>query len=121
MAKNFLVFGQVLATVLFVTNYNSAVNGHWVGWAMPMLLIVLVAVNSMMPSRFLSWLIFSLGFMSLLMVLSAFTMRWRLEPGFSPAPFYRSMAMYLTFVYISLGQLKLYVNPKIAASMEVPS
>lgn len=119
MGKFFLVLGQVLATVLFVTSFDASAGGHWLGWATPMLLIALVAINSMMPNRLLSWLIFSLGFMSFLVVLSAFTLRWRLEPGFSPAPFYRSMAMYVTFIYISLGQLKLYVNPKIAASMGV--
>jgi hypothetical protein len=110
MARQILRVMQVLATVLFIATFNESRAGHWIGWFAPMLLVAMVAVNSLFPNRFLSWLIFSLAFFGFLVVLSAFTLRWRVEPGFRPLPFYRALAMYVAFVYVSLGQLKLLVG-----------
>lgn len=110
MARHILRFMQVAATVLFIATFNESRSGHWLGWFAPMTLVALVAVNSLFPSRFLSWVIFSLAFFGFLVVLSAFTLRWRLEPGFTPFPFYRALLMYVAFVYVSLGQLKLLVG-----------
>ena len=45
-----------------------------------------------------------------MIVLSALAIRYRTEPGFNASPFYIATAMYVTFVYISLGQLKIYVG-----------
>ena len=110
MARKILIGGQVLATALFIMSFESSQNGNWLGWFVPMALIVLVVINSVRPTRLVCWLIFSVAFFGLLIVLSAFTLRWRVEKGFSSWPFYRAMLMYATFVYISLGQLKLNVG-----------
>ena len=112
MAKKFLLGAQLLATILFVTSYRITTEGSWITWATPLCILLLIVVNSMWFSRFTSWLIFSLAFGGLLAVLSAFTLRWRLEPGFSSAPFYKAMLMYTLFVYISLGQIKLIGGQK---------
>lgn len=101
---------QVLATVLFMATFNDSRGGHWLGWFVPMTLVALVGVNSIFPSRFISWVIFAVAFFGFLVVLSAFTLRWRGETGFKPLPFYRALGMYVTFVYVSLGQLKLLVG-----------
>lgn len=110
MGRKILIAGQVLATILFVYHFDNAKGGHWAGWVVPMLLIVLVAFNSVRPNRFTCWLIFAIAFFCFLTVLSAFTMRWRAEPGFNSLPFYRAMGMYVLFIYVSLGQLKIYVG-----------
>jgi hypothetical protein len=106
MGRNVLVGMQVLATVLFIVNYQAA-DQNWIAWAVPFVILILIAVNSVWFTRFVSWLIFAASFFSLLVCLSAFTLRWRLEPNFLPAPFYRTMLMYAVFVYVSLGQIKI--------------
>ena len=93
------------AAVLFVWHLETAVTSHWASWAVPLALVFLVLANSIRTTRFASWLIFAIGFFGFLVVLSAFTLRWRLEPGFDAAPFYRAIGMYVAFVYISLGHL----------------
>jgi hypothetical protein len=110
MARRILIGGQVLVTVLFISHLQASRTGHWLGWFVPMVLLVLVVINSLRPTRFVCWLIFAVAFFCFLILLSAFTLRWRAEPGFSPIPFYRAMLMYVTFIYVSLGQLKLYVG-----------
>ena len=107
MAKKILIGAQVAATLLFVTSYRINITGPSVTWAVPLAILLLIVINSLWFSRFTSWLIFSLAFCGLMMILSAFTMRWRLQTAFSPAPFYKSMLMYTLFVYICLGQIKL--------------
>ena len=107
MAKKILIAAELAATLLFVGSYRIDANVPWVAWAIPLAILLLIVVNSLWFSRFTSWLIFSLAFSSLMVLLSAFTLRWRLEPAFSSAPFYRAMLMYTLFVYISLGQIKL--------------
>lgn len=96
----------MLATLLFVTSYRVG-SGPWIAWTVPLMILLLIVLNSIWFSRFLSWLIFSVAFSGLMMVLSAFTLRWRLEAAFSAAPFYKAMLMYTLFVYIALGQIKL--------------
>jgi hypothetical protein len=106
MAKKLLIGAQVVATLLFVTSYRIN-TGPAVAWAVPLVILLLIVINSMWFSRFTSWLIFSLGFGGLMIILSAFTLRWRVQTAFSAAPFYKAMLMYTLFVYISLGQIKL--------------
>jgi hypothetical protein len=107
MAKKILIGAQVLATLLFVTSYRINASTPWISWSVPLAILLLIVINSLWFSRFTSWLIFSLAFSGLMAILSAFTLRWRLETVFSSAPFYKAMAMYTLFVYISLGQIKL--------------
>jgi hypothetical protein len=107
MAKKILLGAELMATFLFIGSYRINVNGPAVGWVMPLVILLLIVVNSVWFSRFTSWLIFALGFSGLMMILSAFTLHWRVQPVFSAAPFYKAMLMYALFVYISLGQIKL--------------
>lgn len=107
MARWILIGTQLLATGLFLTLLGERETISWVAWAVPLLLVFLVLINSFWFSRFVSWLIFAIGFFCFLVLLSAFTLRWRLEPGFNAMPFYRAIIMYAAFVYISLGQIKL--------------
>ncbi len=78
-----------------------------VSWLVPLTLVLFIVMNSIWFTRFLSWVIFSGAFFGFLVVLSAFTLRWRLEPGFSAVPFYKSLLMYSLFVYVSLAQIKI--------------
>ena len=107
MGRLFLITAQLTATVLFVWNAGSLSSQHWLAWFTPMVLIVLVVVNSFWFTRAVAWIIFAVAFFALLVILSAFTLRWRLEPGFHAAPFYRAMGMYTAFVYVSLAQIKI--------------
>ena len=107
MAKKILFGAQMAATLLFVTSARIDAAGPWIAWAAPLAILLLIVINSIWFSRLTSWLIFSLAFSALMMILSAFTLRWRLETAFSSAPFYKGMLMYTLFVYISLGQIKL--------------
>jgi hypothetical protein len=102
-----LIAAQVIATLLFVTSVSIATSPSWISWAVPLVLLLLIVVNSIWFTRFVAWLIFAGAFFALLSVLSAFTLRWRLEKGFQPAPFYRSLGMYAAMVYASLGQIKM--------------
>ena len=107
MWRLLLILAQMTATILFIWNFEVAQSMHPVAWILPLVLIVLVIVNSFWFSRLVSWVIFSAGFFSFLVLLSAFTLRWRLETGFDSTPFYRSIIMYAAFVYVSLAQLKI--------------
>jgi hypothetical protein len=109
MGRFFLIAAQLTATVLFATSFNRAT--HPAAWLVPMALIVLSAANSLRFTRFVSWVIFSTAFFSFLIVLSAFTLRWRLEPGFDSRPFYEAMIMYIAFIYASLAQIKILGGP----------
>lgn len=111
MWRFLLIAAQLSTTILYIWSFNEMSNSHPAAWMVPTLLIVLVIVNSIWSSRLLSWIIFSAAFFSFLVILSAFTLRWRLETGFSPYPFYRAILMYVAFVYVSLAQLKL-LGPK---------
>ena len=103
----FLIAAQLAATVLFMINFQNGVSSHWSAWFVPMVLIVLVVCNSFWFTRAVAWVIFSMAFFSFLAILSAFTLRWRLESGFNPHPFYRAIFMYVAFIYVSLGQIKI--------------
>lgn len=107
MGRAFLIGAQLTATLLFITSVRMADATHWIAWAMPLGLLLLIVINSIWFTRLVSWVIFAGAFFSLLTVLSAFTLRWRLEDGFSSAPFYRSLGMYAAMVYASLAQIKL--------------
>jgi len=107
MWRLLLILAQMTATILFIWNFEVTQSMHPVAWILPLVLIVLVIVNSFWFSRLVSWVIFSAGFFSFLVLLSAFTLRWRLETGFDSSPFYRSIIMYTAFVYVSLAQLKI--------------
>jgi hypothetical protein len=102
-----LIAGQLLAAILFVFNYPILSQGVWSAWFTPLAMVLLIALNSFWFTRFVSWLIFAASFFSLLILLSAFTLRWRLEAGFNPSLFYRAIIMYAVFIYVSLGQLKI--------------
>ncbi len=102
-----LIVAQVLATLLFVSHYRANADQQRLSWLTPLVVLILIIINSIWFTRFVSWLIFAVSFFALMVVLSAFTIRWRLEPGFSPIPFYRAIFLYTMFVYISLGQIKL--------------
>ena len=97
---------QVLSALLFVTHASTA-QTPWYTWALPLIVLILIIVNSVWFSRLVSWLIFSGAFFCLLVLLSSFTIRWRAEPGFYPIPYYRAMAMYALFIYVSLAQIKI--------------
>lgn len=105
--RKILIAAQVLATLLFVTQYRVNAEQSWLAWFVPLTVLILIAINSAWFTRFVSWLIFSISFFGLLVVLSAFTLRWRGETAFAAAPFYQAMLMYAAFVYISLGQIKI--------------
>lgn len=107
MGRKILVGMQIFATILFIVNFQATINPYWASWVVPLILLLLVAVNSVWFTRFVSWVIFSVAFFALLVCLSAFTLRWRLEKGFSSAPFYRAMLFYVTLIYVSLGQIKI--------------
>jgi uncharacterized protein involved in response to NO len=107
MARKLLIGAQLVATLLFITSYRAGTHTAVIAWAVPLCILLLIVVNSIWFSRFTSWLIFALGFAGLMAILSAFTLRWRMETEFSSAPFYKAMLMYALFVYISLGQIKL--------------
>lgn len=107
MGRFFLIAAQLTATVLFAFHFKASPTEPWIAWAVPMVLVALVAINSIRFTRFVSWLIFAAAFFAFLVVLSAFTLRWRGEVGFNPWPFYRAMIMYIAFIYASLAQIKL--------------
>ena len=107
MGRKFMIGAQVAATLLFIANVGRASSQNWLAWAVPLVTILLIVVNSVWFTRFVSWIIFSTSFFGLLVVLSAFTLRWRGETGFAPGPFYRTMAMYVAFIYVSLAQIKI--------------
>ena len=121
MGKKILIGGQALVTVLFLWHLQTSRNVNSAGWAVPLMLLGLVAWNSVRPTRLVCWMIFAVSFFCFLIVLSAFTLRWRAEPNFHPAPFYRAIAMYVVFIYVSLGQLKLYVGGAAAPQPGGPS
>lgn len=98
---------QLLAALLFIYHTSRAAEGLWLSWAVPLVLVLLIVVNSVWFTRFVSWVIFAGSFSCFLVLLSAFTLRWRLEPGFSSVPFYRAMVMYICFIYVSLAQIKI--------------
>lgn len=108
----FLIAAMMTATVLFTFQFKASPTLPIWPWAVPMLLVALVAINSIWFTRFIAWVIFSLAFFGFLVVLSAFTLRWRNEPGFDPLPFYRAMIMYIAFIYSSLAQIKLLGGSK---------
>jgi len=107
MARFLLIAAQLTATFLFLFQFQRGQEQHWWAWGIPLLLIVLVIINSFWFTRFVSWVVFAVAFFAFLLLLSAFTLRWRLEPGFVATPFYINIGMYVAFVYASLGQLKL--------------
>ena len=111
MWRGLLIAAQLVATVLFIWNFESAAGDAPLAWAPPAILILLVVVNAVRFTRFVSWTIFSVAFFAFLVILSAFTLRWRLEPGFDSWPFYRAIGMYVAFIYISLAQIKLLGQP----------
>lgn len=107
MTRGLLIFAELVATYLFVSTIQLAEAMHWWAWALPLALLLLIVTNSIWFNRLVTWLIFSGAFFSLMVVLSAFTLRWRLEHDFNPVPFYRAMVMYGCMVYASLGQIKM--------------
>ena len=107
MARVLLIGAQLSATLLFVSGVRPAAAEHWSSWAVPLVLLLLILINSFWFTRLVAWIIFAGAFFALLVVLSAFTLRWRLESGFTPWPFYRSIFMYAAMVYTSLGQIKI--------------
>jgi hypothetical protein len=107
MARGVLIFCELVATYLFVSTIQLSEAMHWWAWALPLVLLLLIVVNSIWFTRLGTWVIFSGAFFALLVVLSAFTLRWRLEKNFNPMPFYRAMIMYGCMVYASLGQIKM--------------
>ncbi len=102
-----LITGQMLAAILFAVNFPFLSQGVWLAWFVPLLMVLLIAVNSFWFTRLASWIIFAVSFFAFLILLSAFTIRWRLEPGFHAGIFYRAILMYAVFIYVSLGQLKI--------------
>ena len=111
-ARTIIILAQVLVTVLYLINYQGHTSTpdtkSFVLSLIPLALVGLIIINSFWCTRFVSWLIFSGAFFGFMITLSAFTLRWRLEPGFNTTPFYRSIIMYVCMVYISLGQMKLH-------------
>lgn len=107
MNKRLKLIGMQTASALLFAWHVNVRNNPILSWAVPLVLLMLIIVNSIWFTRFVSWVIFAGAFFCLLVVLSAFTLRWRLEPGFSAMPFYRSLGMYALFVYVSLAQIKI--------------
>jgi hypothetical protein len=103
----FMIAAQLTATVLFAMQFTASPARPMWPWLIPMILVALVAANSIWFTRFGSWIIFATAFFAFLVVLSAFTIRFRTEAGFNAWPFYRAMVMYIAFIYASLAQIKL--------------
>lgn len=101
-----LIVMYLLAAFFFAWQVRIHQNAP-LSWLVPLVLFILMIVNSIWFTRFVSWLIFAGSFFCMLVILSAFTLRWRLEPDFSSTPFYKSFIMYALFVYVSLAQLKI--------------
>jgi len=120
MGRKVLIGVQVLATLLFIS-VVSRNDQNWISWFIPLLMILLVAANSVWFTRFVSWVIFAVSFFCLLVLLSAYTLRWRLESGFDASPFHRAMLMYIAFIYVSLGQIKILGGGAPAAPGSEPS
>ncbi len=114
--RKFLLAGQILATLLFISHFHTNMNYGLAAWGVPLIVLLLIVVNSVWFSRFWSWLIFGIAFFGFLVVLSAFTVRWRTEAGMQAWPFYRAILFYATCVYISLGQIKILGGAKYAAT-----
>jgi len=112
MGRGFMIGSSLLSTFLFILAFERGGNHHWISLALPLLLITLVIVNYLRFTRLVSWIIFSSGFFAFLVILSAFTLRWRLEPGFEPGPFYQAIIMYVAFIYCSLAQIKILGKPR---------
>lgn len=106
-SRLFLITAQILATILFIYNFSEARTGSPLAWITPLVMILLIVINSFWFTRFVSWLIFAVSFFSFAALLSAFTLRWRLEQGFNPVPFYRFIIMYIVFIYVGLAQMKI--------------
>lgn len=104
-SRTALIISQVLAAVLFVYNAGKWQQAAWYAWFIPLILVLLIVVNSFWFTRFVSWIIFAGSFFCFLSVLSGFLI-WRREPNFDAQPFYSSIIMYMTFVYVSMGQVK---------------
>lgn len=102
-----LIAVQTAAALLFISNFQTLSAGHWIAWFAPLILLLLLIVNSFWFTRFVSWLVFASSFFAFMLVLSAFTMRVRAEPGFQAAPFYKAIALYVSYIYVSLGHLKI--------------
>ncbi|OVE78452.1 hypothetical protein BVX98_00110 [bacterium F11] len=107
MGRVLMIGISLLATILFIMNFQRGSSEHWLSFIFPMILIILVIVNYLRFTRLISWLIFAGAFFSFLVILSAFTLRWRLEAGFDPVPFYQAIGMYVAFIYVSLAQIKI--------------
>ncbi len=105
-SRKLLIAAQVLATLLFIYNFDRS-NQVWWSWVTPLAMVILVIVNSIWFTRLVSWLIFAISFFAFMVLLSAFTLRWRFQTGFDAMPFYMSILMYVTFIYVGLGQLKI--------------
>lgn len=110
--RTILILAQVIVTALYLINFqgnDSSPNIKSFAFSLiPLSLLGLIIMNSFWCTRFTSWLIFAGSFFGFMITLSAFTLRWRLEHGFNPTPFYRSIFMYVLMVYIALGQMKLH-------------
>ncbi len=109
MRRKILIALQLLSVFLFI--WHAQTSAQWSSWAVPLVLLLLIVVNSIWFTRFVSWVIFAGSFFCFLVLLSAFTLRWRLEPGFAALPFYRAMLMYCVFIYVSLAQIKMFGHP----------
>lgn len=107
-----MLAGQILATLLFISHFQANARFGVMAWAVPLAVLLCIVINSVWFTRFVSWLIFALAFFGFLVVLSAFTIRWRTEQGLSAWPFYRAILFYATCVYISLGQIKIIGGAK---------
>ncbi len=114
-----LIGAQVLAAVLFVYNFDRSGQSPWWAWLTPLAMVIFIIMNSIWFTRFISWVIFAVSFFAFMALLSAFTLRWRFEPGFNSMPFYMSIIMYVVFIYVGLGQLKILGGSQPASPMEV--
>ncbi len=116
-----LIVYELTATVLFMWHTANIPDRTVLSSSVPLVVMLLIVVNSVWFTRLGSWVIFATSFFSFLVLLSAFTLRWRLENGFQPAPFYRAMAMYASFIYVSLAQIKIRgAGPSSAAQPDAP-
>ena len=107
----FMIGASLTATILFVFNYEYSPQKYWLANVVPLVLVILSVVNFLHFTRLVAWIIFALAFFAFLVILSAFTLRWRMEEGFNPYPFYRSIIMYIAFIYVSLAQIKILGSP----------
>lgn len=94
------------AVALFIWNLMASPAVRAVTWIIPTLVILLILVHSIRPVAAVAWTVFGVSTAMSLLVLGALALRWRVEAGIQPAPFFRTIAMYAAFAFVGLARLE---------------